>query len=209
MQERSNLEHGYEQAIEILIGDLAGIENIEKQCLKCGAELSAVGAGKAIFLTYFSRKYRVLLPDVEITLSDSGESVSLKDRVLILHYLTTERGNGINGALITFKELPQGINYFPVFYSRAIKPLLNNFGETPERLLTKAADFSGRRAEYGDVSVTVDAFSRVPITLVMWRGDEEFAPEGNILFDSSITDYLSTYAITELCETLAWRLIKG
>jgi hypothetical protein len=56
--------------------------------------------------------------------------------------------------------------------------------------------------------VNINAFDRVPTTLVLWRGDEELAPNGNILFDSNISDYLSTEDITVLCETIVWKLVK-
>ena len=53
------------------------------------------------------------------------------------------------------------------------------------------------------------AFPRVPITLVLWRGDDEFPPDGNILFDRSISDYLTTEDVNVLCETIAWTLVKS
>ena len=59
------------------------------------------------------------------------------------------------------------------------------------------------------MAITIDAFSRLPITIVLWRGDDEFPPEGNIMFDSTISDYLDTEDIAVLCETMTWRLIKG
>jgi len=83
---------------------------------------------------------------------------------------------------------------------------LDNFSQKPNRLLDAAAKLGGHRAGYGDVAITINAFSRVPITLALWQGDDELAPEGNILFDSTISDYLSTEDITVLCETIAWRL---
>jgi hypothetical protein len=48
----------------------------------------------------------------------------------------------------------------------------------------------------------------VPLTLVLWRGDEEVAPNGNILFDANISDYLSTEDVAVLSETITWRLVK-
>jgi hypothetical protein len=48
----------------------------------------------------------------------------------------------------------------------------------------------------------------VPITIILWQGDDELAPQGNILFDATISDYLSTEDITVLCEILTWRLVK-
>ncbi|HEX76216.1 MAG TPA: DUF3786 domain-containing protein, partial [Dehalococcoidia bacterium] len=71
-----------------------------------------------------------------------------------------------------------------------------------------AAKLGGRESDYGDVSVTINAFDHVPITLVLWRGDEELAPNGNILFDASISDYLPTEDVTVLTETLVWKLVR-
>jgi Domain of unknown function (DUF3786) len=42
----------------------------------------------------------------------------------------------------------------------------------------------------------------VPVTLALWRGDEELTPAGNILFDASISGYLEAEDITVLCETI-------
>jgi len=56
--------------------------------------------------------------------------------------------------------------------------------------------------------VTINAFAHVPITLVLWKGDEELAPNGNILFDANISDYLSTEDVTVLTETIIWKLVK-
>jgi len=110
--------------------------------------------------------------------------------------------------LITFKELPEGSNYFRTFWQRAIKPIVDHFGSEPQLLVGIAQKLGGSKIDYGDVAVTVNAFRRVPVTLVLWRGDDEFTPEGSIIFDSTISDYLSTYDITVLCETIAWRLVK-
>ena len=49
----------------------------------------------------------------------------------------------------------------------------------------------------------------VPVTFVLWKGDEELPPEGNILFDSTISEYLSVEDINVLCEIIAWRLVRS
>ena len=76
-------------------------------------------------------------------------------------------------------------------------------------MVKAVAKLGGHRADHGDVSVTVSAFPRVPVTLVLWRGDEEVAPNGNVLFDANIPDYLSTEDVTVLCETIIWRLVRS
>ena len=75
-------------------------------------------------------------------------------------------------------------------------------------MLKAAAGLGGFKAEYGDLSVTIRAFNRVPITLVIWKGDDEFPANANILFDNTIMDYLSAEAIIVLCQTITWKLVK-
>ena len=58
------------------------------------------------------------------------------------------------------------------------------------------------------MAVTINAFPRVPVTLVLWRGDDEFPPEGNLMFDSTVPDYLTSDDTHALCEIIAWRLVK-
>jgi hypothetical protein len=204
-----NLEYGYRQAIKLSSEQLAKVGDLERYCLRSGARCQVVDSQKVIILEFLNRSYKVVLPQADITLIDSEEEIPLKEKVLVLHYLTSAKGTPAANRLITFREVPDGANYFPVFFKRAIKPLLDHFGREPERLIDAAEKLGGRKADYGDVAVTINAFSRVSVTLVLWRGDDEFAPDGSILFDASISDYLSSYAITELCETIAWRLIRG
>jgi len=118
------------------------------------------------------------------------------------------KGTPSTGILITYKQLPGGMDYFPAFSQRAINPLVKRFGQTNDLLISKTAKLGGDKAEYVDASVTINAFSHVPINLVLWRGDEEVAANGNILFDANISDYLSTEDVAVLCETIARNLVK-
>ena len=119
------------------------------------------------------------------------------------------RTNFVPNKLITLKELPDGLNYFRTFAQRAVKPLVDHFGKEPHQLIDAAIKLGGYKVNHGDAAVTINAFRRVPITIVLWQGDDEFPPAGSVMFDSSISDYLSCYDITELCETIAWKLVRS
>jgi hypothetical protein len=149
-----------------------------------------------------------MLPGCEVLLEDSGTETSLRDKILMLHYFTGAKGTPTTGKSIAYKQLPGGISYFPAFSQRAIGPLVKNFGKSPELLRKAAAKLGGCDSAYGDLSVTINAFDRVSVTFVLWRGDEELAPNGNILFDANISDYLSTEDVTVLSETIIWKLVK-
>jgi len=197
-------EYGYELAYRLACERLAGIDELEQQCLKSGAQYTP----EEIIIEYLSRFYKITLPEIEVSLTAGDEPVPMRDKLLILHYFIEAKGTPLSNNTISYKGLAEGNIYFPTFYQRAIKPLVNYFGKEPRQLLNVAGLLGGDEADYGDVSVIISAFSRVPITLVLWKGDEEFAPEGNIMFDSTISDYLPTEDINVLCETIAWRLVK-
>ena len=205
---QKNYEYGNEMAYKLACEQLARIDDIEQQCHKSGALYQEIDSKKVITIKYLDQSYQITLPNIEISLTDSEEQVPIRDKVLILHYLTSAKGNPAANKLITCRELPEGSNYSPTFSKRTIKPLVHHFGQEPQRLVDVAEKLGGHKADYGDVSVTINAFSQVPITLVLWQGDTEFAPEGSIIFDATISDYLSTEDITVLCETITWRLIN-
>jgi hypothetical protein len=198
-------EGGFELPYRLARERLAKISDMEEQCRKSGARYA--GPNK-IIIDYLNKPYHITLPDIEISLEDSEVEVSLKDKILILHYFTLAEGTPATGILVTYKQLPGGVSYFPAFSQRAITPFVKHFGKEPELLIDIAAKFGSYKADYGDVSVTINAFNHVPITFALWRGDEEFAPSGSILFDANISDYLSTEDVTVLCETIAWKLVR-
>ncbi len=205
---RQNYEYGYELAYKLAGEQLTKLDNIEQQCLKSGARYQVIDSQKTIILEHLNQSYQIVFPDIDVSLIGSEEEVPIREKILILHYLTQAKGTPITNKITAFKELPEGTTYFPTFYKRAIKPLLDHFGREPERLIDAAEKLGGHKADYGDVAATINAFSYVPITLVLWQGSGEFAPEGNILFDSTIADYLSTEDINVLCETISWKLVK-
>ena len=203
-----NYEYGYESAYKLACEQLAGIGDIKQQCLNSGAQYLEVDSKKVITIGYLNQSYQIVLPDIKVSLMESQEEVPIRDKLLVLHYFIQAKGTPLTNSLITYQEIPQGVAYYPTFAKRAIKPLLNHFGREPQQVAALAERLGGRKADYGDVSVTIDAFGRVPITIVLWRGDEEFAPDGSILFDSTISDYLSSEDIVVLCETISWSLIR-
>lgn len=196
---------GYELSYRLAREQVSKIADLEEQCRKSGARyLSA----NEIIVDFLNQAYQITFPQVEISLPDGQAEVPLKDRILILHYLGSAKGTPASGTLITYKQVPGGMSYYPAFSQRVITPLADHFGSKPESLSSVAARLGGCEAGYGDVSVTISAFPRVPVTLVLWRGDDEVAPNSSVLFDSNVSDYLATEDVAVVTETIVWRLIK-
>lgn len=144
-------------------------------------------------LAYYGRPVKVLAAPISVAALDHGPDLPLAEQALILHYLERADGAPLSGQWITFREVEAGEFYWSAFVKRAKAPLVSFFGSRPELLAELAVLVGGEGpAQAGDAGVIVRALPMVPMQLVLWAGDEEFPPEGNLLFDASIGHYLST-----------------
>lgn len=141
---------------------------------------------------FLGQDYTVSYPDGEVKIAGSEGEVPIVNKILILHYLGHANGAPWQDRYISFKELPDGAIYIEPFTNRAIKPMLKYFAESQDKFVEAASLVGGKKQVLGDTSVTVWAFPRVPITYVIWSGDDEFPASGNILFDASASGYLPT-----------------
>lgn len=195
-------ERAYAESYDLAFDKLKQAD-LDDICMKSGATQTDAGTVQLCFL---NRNYRIDRRQGDVSLLSGAESVPISERLLILHYLVTAKGTPVRDEPISFKELPEGMVYYPTFYKRAIKPLLSKYGASPERLIEAAARSGGVAVHQGDAAVTVRAFPRVAVTWVLWGGDEEFPAEGTILVDRSIQDYLPTEDIVVLCQFIAIKL---
>jgi len=180
--------------------------------LKAGEICLNSGASRidddSILIQYLNRSYHVALSTGEISLKDKEEDVPIKDQILILHYLTQAKGTPFKNKLITYGQIGGGKFYSPVFVKRNLDPILKCFSHRPDLLLEVAQRMGGTMAVYGDVSVSIDAFPRVRIFFILWKGDDEVPSNGTILFDGNIPHYLTSEDVCVLTETLVWKLVR-
>lgn len=156
---------------------------------------------------FLSEEHRVKYPSGKVY-HPEGKDVPIVNRILILHYLNTAEGVPLHHRWISFKELPSGQIYIDPFYNRAVRPLIKLFGNDPEALVKAGLALGGKKEDLGDFSVTIPVFPMVPITYVIWRGDEEFPPSGNILFDASASCYLPVEDYAVIAGLVVYELRK-
>jgi len=108
--------------------------------------------------------------------------------------------------LISFEQLSGGHAYHKAFTKRAIQPLEKVFGSNPSTLYEASKPFKAEKMDYGDCSVKVYSLPLVPLIIVVWGASSEFSASANILFDSSINNYLITEQVAMLSELTTSRL---
>lgn len=108
--------------------------------------------------------------------------------------------------LVSFSQIPGGENYNNAFGRRALQPIEKAFGTEPERFLKAAAFFDGEKMSLGDCSAKIYALPLVPIVIILHVASSEFSASANMLFDSSVSNFLSTEQTAMLSELTSARL---
>lgn len=129
--------------------------------------------------------------------------------VLLLHYLIYAKEVGLEDKLISFRELSGGDVYYNAFQRRAIIPITNAFGSNCEALRAVGKRIHAEEGEHGDISVKIQVFPRIPVTVILWEGDDEIPPSSIMLFDASIKGLLPTEDVAVIGGFVASTLIKN
>ena len=206
----------YNQALELGRKDLAD-KNPDLLAGSTGAAIERDKKGNTCFnLNFLNQDITLSWPELAFSQKGSDKDVPIQQQILLLHYLHgawSSSGAAITGEWISFQEVPDGKFYLDAFHRRAKNPMVQAFGHRPELLVKLAGQaFGAEPSDQGDVSVVVKALPLVPVALIIWRGDEEFPPEGNILFDRNISNILSAEDIAWLSGMVVYPLmgmIKG
>ena len=199
----------YKAAIALAVAELQKV-NPQRLSGLSRCEYFCTDTREGLIVPFFGQPRLVVWPEVSVTPPPPPEGqgeLPLTEQILILHYLVNTTGEPLSGRDIDFRSVPEGGFYWSAFVSRAKKPLLETFGHDLDLYLQVAAALGGTPGTQGDASATFLALPLVPITHVLWRGDEEFPPDANILFDETIPRHLSTEDIAALAGSSVYRLM--
>jgi hypothetical protein len=196
----------YKAAIALAVAELQQI-NPKRLENRTGAQHFIDSPQEGLILPYFGQARRITWPEVSVTPGSGAGEIPLPEQILILHYLLNASGDFLTGRTIDFRQVPEGGFYWSAFISRAHKPLLSTFGHDLDLYVKVAASLGGEPVSLGDAAARFMALPRVPITHVLYGGDEEFPPEATILFDETIPQYLPTEDIAALAGASVYRLM--
>jgi hypothetical protein len=113
----------------------------------------------------------------------------------ILAYLINSKDLPVRGKLIPAASLPGGQFFFRGPHKLPTEKLEDAFGDNPDRLYKVADEFGARRRDFGDAAIQLYVLPRVPLNVVIWRADEEFAARASILFDETAAEQLPLDAL--------------
>lgn len=180
----------------------------EDMAEKAGGEFESVNCSNSLIsVNLLGQEHTLAHPEGSIEFPDHHQ-VSIVSHILLLHYLINATGKSLTGELASYKDIPGGDKYFSVFKKRVEMPVINAYGEYQEGFEAACFGLGGARGNMGDIAFRFQAFPRVPITYIFWRGEEEFPASLQVVFDVSIKDYLPLEDIVFLAEMLSWKIAR-
>ncbi len=205
---KPGVQDNYDVAFRETFSMLKSMDAMEA-ARKSGSEISSDSRGVVISVPFLGRRIIVDVSGSTVTFAGSGDEVPQWLQIVTLHYLVFAKGTISDGSQITFKQIEGGLSYYPVFQKRTIRPIIRAFGPDFREFIRHGLSIGGTEEHFGDYSLKIGAFPRVNLTYVIWKGDDEFPVEGNVMFDSVISDYLSTEDIAILCSMTAFMIIRS
>ena len=184
------MKSGYEEAINLASRQLAQIPP-EVVCEHCGVSYE----GGDFFVPWMNEK---------IALSAASDW----QKILFLHYLVAQGSKKPSGKLMSYRDISGARFYEPNFIKRAVRPLVKRFGKDPSGLIEKVESLGGIKTNTGDASITINALPYIPITFIIWKGDDEFPPEGSVLFDETAKGWLPAEDYVVLASIIVYKIIS-
>jgi len=163
--------------------------------------------GNLIEVPFLKGKYIVATPSRTFKHLRLGEPSPTR-RLLLLHYLIFARQYSLTGKAIGFAEIPRASGLIKLFQRRVIWPLLRRFAEDVKEMSVRAEALGGLPLKIADASARLYPFPRIPLTLAIWRGDEEHQAEAQAIFDSSVAAHLPAEDIVLLARETVEELLS-
>ncbi len=179
-------QDNYEQALKL------GMEYFFRKDPFRTAQKSGVDMDRrTLVISHLDRKIVFDLEKRLFFIGDAQDEAPIWLSILALHYLNSADGKLPTGRLKHFREFKDGHFYEPAFNRRTKNILVEVFGGNPEAMRRAGSILRGVEISTGDVGIQLSYFPYLPITCILWKGDEEFPPDANVLFDETADIFFS------------------
>ena len=180
---------GEEKAWETLAG-------LRPRDVCAGADAGFDEASRAYTIRSFGIEFLVSLGDRTITSSDPRSSLFLeryKDffRLAVLWYMTSAKDLPASGRLIRPLDVKGGQRFFSGTHLLPLDHVEQRFGRDKMAFIERGLQFGAEIAKAGDAALRLYPLPRVPVTVILWLQDEEYAARATLFFDSTVDFQIS------------------
>ena len=198
--------------IEIDYWDELARLNPETVCIRTMADYQV--RQRAYALPILNQDYLVLPHQKEIKKFIEGgtskeEDLTNEFTLMILFYLLKTKNIPLDRKWISEKDLLGGETFFRGPHALSVDPIEKKYGDNPEGFVEAGKALGGTPVRFGDKSIAIDVFPRIPIIYILWMGDEEFPAKAGVLFDASIGSHFTLDIIWIMLHEVSKRLVEA
>ncbi len=117
------------------------------------------------------------------------EALSTDFQLMSLIYLTEAKKVEPTRRWLSEKDLKGGEMFFRGPHALPLAEMTQKFGEDPGNFVKVGKRLGGVEMLYGDKAFGLDVFPRILLVYVLWKGDKEFPPRIQVLFDETIQEH--------------------
>jgi hypothetical protein len=149
------------------------------------------------------RKMMRIRPDETI----ESETLSMDFHLLMLRYLTDAKQVGPTRRWLSEKDLRGGEMFFRGPHAIPVAEVVEKYGYDPDAFAEAGKRLGGVKMLYGDTAFGVDVLPKILLVYVLWKGDDEFPPRVQVLFDETIEDHFPLDVIWCTVSEVSRRLV--
>jgi hypothetical protein len=144
----------------------------------------------AYMLKSFGNDFQFLLNDKKISGNSPDSDLFLNKlgyffRLSALYYLNNAKDVPLTNRLVKPSDLKDGQHFFRGTHVLPLDKIAEKYCNDTSLFIKKGELLGGEKLQYGDASLKLLPFPRVPVILIIWKTDEEFPARADLLFDST------------------------
>ena len=113
-------------------------------------------------------------------------------RLSALRYLIEAKNIPLSGNLVNPREVNGGLIFSQGSHMLPLDKIVEKYKGNVKAFVQRGITLGGEQSDYGDASVRLFPFPRVPAVILIWKQDKEFPARADILFDSTCSQHLPT-----------------
>jgi len=147
-----------------------------------------------------SLRLRYLGRDIHLDNSTFREDLEIWDKLLLLLYIKQSGQGPLAGRWVAFRDLKDGMIRSEAFHDECEIPVAELFKSGGKELINKLDAMGADRVSgfLTENAYVLNVLPRIPVLILLWPGDDDFAADCKILLDSTATVFLDVEALLYL-----------
>lgn len=165
---------------------------LQMDCARLAQRFHLELDSQRLYLTYFSMPFAISRRDGTITCLDRPEmEIGFNQEMNffnMFHYAVEHPVP--SGKLVPFRDVKRVYPFEAAYVRTILKPFAKRFTGHVGELKRAFEALHAQPLKQGDAGGRLDILPGLQMAVTFWDGDEEFAAQANMLFDSNITDFM-------------------